>query len=511
MRVYNMKMMLMALLICISLPYADGARRRKQPVDTPALSCRGVMESFSGVYDGIASRLDYYSQSGYTHYFYSPSDDRYCNRWGWKFLYNDSDRHELKRLNSMCRERNMEFVWTISPSERYVWDDEDYKFLLDKLVMMYYNGIRAFAVDFEDNAGDICAVRDSLQKDFVETRPEKVSLYMIDDIPSVNYPSESDPAQTLMKGYHFSPDFITHAEKSEAVICNLSSHDEFAKFALTAVSSFAADPESYSPDRTLTESVNALHDDAKDAFLLFLAHTGGEMESSDIEIFALEDWTESRASELYDVFDRIEKVPSRIEGYCNPAVVEALTPWLDEFGRLGTRGKVTLDCMRYYMAGNIPDFWTRYTSGRMSESQKASYERYPVGASKLHPFCVQAMERMKAGFASRLTGDSVLRNLASTLHAEPNGALDSDFHTFLPSEGYAEFAIPADANTCHLLLGSIKGDRPVYFRQSGTDGRLIAEFVVTSPCTTFDLKTGAVKVDVIGADVDIYECIFVYL
>ena len=50
----------------------------------------------------------------------------------------------------------------------------------------------------------------------------------------------------------------------------------------------------------------------------------------------------------------------------------------------------------------------------------------------------------------------------------------------------------------------------VLFRQLGTDGSLIAEFAVRSAYSEFDLKEGAVKVDVLG-DVDIYESIFVYL
>ena len=48
------------------------------------------------------------------------------------------------------------------------------------------------------------------------------------------------------------------------------------------------------------------------------------------------------------------------------------------------------------------------------------------------------------------------------------------------------------------------------FRQLNTKGELVAEFVVRSPYTEFDLKEGAVKVDVLG-EVDIYETIFVYL
>jgi hypothetical protein len=73
-----------------------------------------------------------------------------------------------------------------------------------------------------------------------------------------------------------------------------------------------------------------------------------------------------------------------------------------------------------------------------------------------------------------------------------------------------EFAIPAQANTCHLLTGPLPQGRRILFRQLGTDGSLVAEFIVRSPYTTFNLKNGAVKVDVLG-DVEIYETIFVDL
>ena len=60
---------------------AGAAKPKKQPTDTVGLHCRGVMESFPKVTEGLSDRLDYYISEGYTHYFYCPSDDRYCNRW----------------------------------------------------------------------------------------------------------------------------------------------------------------------------------------------------------------------------------------------------------------------------------------------------------------------------------------------------------------------------------------------------------------------------------------------
>ena len=73
-----------------------------------------------------------------------------------------------------------------------------------------------------------------------------------------------------------------------------------------------------------------------------------------------------------------------------------------------------------------------------------------------------------------------------------------------------EYKIPSNANTCRLLTGPLPKDTQVLFRQLDTKGRLVAEFIVKSPYTEFDLKEGSIKVDVLG-EVDIYETIFVYL
>ena len=73
-----------------------------------------------------------------------------------------------------------------------------------------------------------------------------------------------------------------------------------------------------------------------------------------------------------------------------------------------------------------------------------------------------------------------------------------------------DFAIPAVANTCHLLTGKLPDEKKVFFRQLATDGSLVAEFILKSEYASFNLKTGAVKVDVVG-DAEIYECIFVNL
>ena len=134
----------------------------------------------------------------------------------------------------------------------------------------------------------------------------------------------------------------------------------------------------------------------------------------------------------------------------------------------------------------------------MTEEEQLSCRCFPVGTEKLYPFIEDSMESMLQGFAEHLS------------IGKSGGTRDSDLHTYVSSNGKIEFKIPAYANTCKLLTGRLPEDKMVLFRQIGTDGRLIAEFVVKSPYTEFDLKEGSAKVDVLG-EVDIYETIFVYL
>lgn len=508
----SLKNVILTVLFCLifALP-SDAARRRHVPVDTTGITCRGVMETFPKVAEDIETRLEFYKSEGLTHYFYCPSDDRYCSRWGWKFLYNDSDRHHIRNLKSLCQDRGIEFVWTLNPGENYGWNEADYKFLLDKLIMMYYNGLRSFAVDFTDNPGSHQAVRDSLHKHFVQTRKEKVAIFFIDDIPAVEYPSEGRSAvESMMKGYHLDAGFVSASRDADAVICSISSPDEFAKLAVMSVADFAADPSSYSPDQSMADAVKVLHGDVREAFITFLAHTGQVHESSSVETFSVNEWTREKSEALYAEFDRIEKVPELIGEHADSEVITALQPWLTEFGRLGTRGKKVLQCMEHYVAGNLRDFWLTYVDAVPTREQLISYEFYPVGAGKLHPFCMQSLESMREGFTSVLTGKKGLDNLAATLYTPRNAALDFDFTTSVETGGYMDFAIPAAANTCHLLTAGLTPGKRVFFRQLATDGSLVAEFILDSAYTSFDIKRGAVKVDVVG-DAEIYECIFVNL
>ena len=484
------------VIFLLSIFLTSFAQRRKvQEDDDYALKVRGVMESFRSVNDGFEVRLQSYVKSGVTHYFYCPSDDRYCNRWGWKFLYSDKERNDLRKCKALCLEKGIDFVWTVNPSDSYSWTKDDYDFLLNKLIIMYYDGIRNFALRLPDDDSRIASTLTALQQDFVTKMPQPVSLHVINQIPVVMYPSESDMPNTLMKGYHFDDRFKSMALQTGSIICKLTLNDDFIGIPIAAAMDYALNPDTYQPDKSIADGVAALHEDVKDAFMTFLSHTGGVDESAGVEIFTLDGWSVEKAAALYAEFDRIEKVPSKLQDSAGSAIMEALAPWLNEFGRLGTRGKNVIDCISYFKKGDVDKFWISYIENMMTQEEQISYSCYPVGENKLHPFCENIMNEMIDSFAATLTGGTNMK---------------VDFHNFTPSAGRMEYKIPAQANTCRLLTGRLPENETVIFRQLDTKGRLVAEFVVRSPYTEFDLKQGSVKVDVLG-EVDIYETIFVYL
>ena len=92
-------------------------------------------------------------------------------------------------------------------------------------------------------------------------------------------------------------------------------------------------------------------------------------------------------------------------GCRNKALLGELRPWLTEFGKLGTRGRKTLELIKTYEAGDDEAFWAAYVGNLMTEQERKDYEAHKSGTMKLQPFYENAMDDMVAGFFTRLTGD----------------------------------------------------------------------------------------------------------
>lgn len=78
---------------------------------------------------------------------------------------------------------------------------------------------------------------------------------------------------------------------------------------------------------------------------------------------------------------------------------------MKEFGKLGTRGRKTLDVINLYETANTSDFWAAYVQNLMSAEDKVSFEEHKSGTMKLQPFYENAMDDMLYGFFMKLTGE----------------------------------------------------------------------------------------------------------
>ncbi|MGL5317152.1 MAG: discoidin domain-containing protein, partial [Bacteroidales bacterium] len=122
--------------------------------------------------------------------------------------------------------------------------------------------------------------------------------------------------------------------------------------------------------------------------------------------FRISDYTENEFNNLYAEFDKVEKVPSQMEADCkNELLMKELRPWLTEFGKLGTRGKKSLDLIKISKSGDNAGFWNSYVANLMSEEQKKAYNEHKSGTMKLQPFYENAMDDMVFDFYKNLTGE----------------------------------------------------------------------------------------------------------
>lgn len=104
-------------------------------------------------------------------------------------------------------------------------------------------------------------------------------------------------------------------------------------------------------------------------------------------------------------FEEVERVHARMSELCrNDALMRELHPWLEEFTKLGERGRRTLDLMRIYETGDNASFWAAYVANLMDPADRAAYEAHKSGTLKLQPFYENAMDDMVNVFYRRLAG-----------------------------------------------------------------------------------------------------------
>lgn len=227
-----------------------------------------------------------------------------------------------------------------------------------------------------------------------------------------NFPVTDYARHIVMQGPVYGLDTTLTAGEVCGVVSNPMEHGEASKLALYGVADYTWNTAAYNAIDNWERGIEALTPEAADAYRTFAIHscdteTGyRRAESWETRTFRIAEYTQEEYDALLREFLAIEQVPARMEAGCrNKALLGELRPWLTEFGKLGTRGRKTLELIKTYEAGDAGAFWAAYVGNLMTEQEREAYEAHKSGTMKLQPFYENAMDDMVAGFFTRLTGD----------------------------------------------------------------------------------------------------------
>ena len=125
--------------------------------DYPDVPFRGVVEGFYGTpwsHSARLRQLEFYGKNKMNTYLYGPKDDPYHSVPNWRKPYPAKEAEQIKELVNTAHKNGVIFYWAIHPGADIKWNDTDRDLLLAKFESMYQLGVRAFAVFFDDIAGE---------------------------------------------------------------------------------------------------------------------------------------------------------------------------------------------------------------------------------------------------------------------------------------------------------------------------------------------------------------------
>lgn len=229
-----------------------------------------------------------------------------------------------------------------------------------------------------------------------------------------NYPVQDYVRNFILQGPAYGLDTSLTKDDVCGVISNPMEHGEASKLALYGVADYAWNIANYNPIDSWERGLNELAPEAKDAYRTFAIHSCDTEngyrrdESWETKTFRIANWNDAAAQALKAEFEKIEKVPAEMEQGCeNKALLQELRPWLVEFGKLGTRGKHTIELGQIFRSGKSDaDFWSKYIHNLMSKEDRKNYEAHKSGTLKLQPFYENAMDDMSHEFLKKLLGST---------------------------------------------------------------------------------------------------------
>ena len=254
----------------------------------------------------------------------------------------------------------------------------------------------------------VCSDLTPATLEWVGSRIQRPALYWW------NFPVTDYCRHIVMQGPVYGLDQTLTAENLCGFVSNPMEHAEASKLALYGVADYTWNIEDYDPHANWERGLGVLAgEDAGEAYRTFAIHSCDTEsgyrrdESWETEVFDFDDYTQQQYDALLEEFRRVEAAPEEMAENCsNEALMRELSPWLEEFGKLGARGVRTLELIKVFESGDAAAFWSAYTANLMSLEEKAAYEAHKSGSMKLNPFCERAMDGMAAEFYRRVAGRS---------------------------------------------------------------------------------------------------------
>lgn len=225
-----------------------------------------------------------------------------------------------------------------------------------------------------------------------------------------NYPVTDYARHILMQGPVYGLSNEVTAEDLSGLVSNPMEHGEASKLALYGVADYTWNIAGYNPIDNWERGLEVLAPEVKDAYRTFAIHSCDTEdgyrrdESWETETFFLDSYSEEKFNALMDEFMKIEQVPSTMEKCENALLLRELRPWLEEFGKLGTRGRKALECLSIFRSGDMGAFWNAYTDNLMTDADVAAYNAHRCGTLKLQPFYENIMNDMAASFYTKVSG-----------------------------------------------------------------------------------------------------------
>lgn len=244
--------------------------------------------------------------------------------------------------------------------------------------------------------------------EFINSRIKRPAYYWW------NYPVTDYARNYLLQGPVYGLDNTLTADDLCGFVSNPMEFGEASKLALYGVSDYTWNIAKYNPIDNWERGLVELMPNASEAYRTFAIHSGDtEMgyrraESWETETFRLADWDDSKAEKLEQEFNNVETAAATIQSACtNKQLLTELSPWVEEFGKLGIRGKKAIELGRIYRssADKPALFWGKYIQNIMSKEDREKFDAHKSGTMKLQPFYENMMDDMAHGFLKAVSGE----------------------------------------------------------------------------------------------------------